>query len=142
MATMESKPYYYQYRFIRESCQNPRHPSYHLYGALGITSPWTRGEYHEFYDWLIHTLGERPGTGREWILGRKNKTGNWEPNNMEWQTIKVRSQTKARQNVYATYRRRRQALTKWAEDLGIPYHNLRRRYAEGWTIAEIVKEYT
>ena len=61
---------------------------------------------------------------------------------MEWQTIKVRSRTKVRQNVYATYKKKRQALTKWADDLNIPYHTFRRRYSEGWTIQEIVKEYT
>ena len=138
----ESQPYYYQYRYMRESSQNPGHPQYHAYGAQGITCAWGKRQYNDFYQWLISTLGERPGPSNEWVLGRKDKAGNWEPGNLEWQTIKVRSRTKVRQNVYATYKKKRQALTKWADDLNIPYHNLRRRYAEGWTIKEIVKEYT
>ena len=143
MATkMESRPYYNQYRFMRESCQNPGHPQYDNCGAQGITCSWGKRQYKEFYQWLIATLGERPGPSNEWVLGRKDKAGNWQPGNIEWQTIKVRSRTKIRQNVYATYRRKRQALTKWADDLGIAYHTLRRRYAEGWTLPEIVKEYT
>jgi len=135
-------PYYNQYRFIRESCQNTNHPNYNKYGAQGITCHWDKRKYHEFYDWLVNTLGHRPGPSNEWVLGRKDKKGNWEPGNIEWQTIKVRSRTNHKQNVYATYKRKRQALSKWAEDLGIPYYSFRRRYNEGWTIAQIVKEYT
>jgi len=135
-------PYYYQYRFMRQACQNPTHPQYPNYGARGITCVWGQRQYHEFYSWLVNTLGERPGPSNEWVLGRKDKTGNWEPKNMEWQTIKVRSRTNFRQNVYATYKRKRQSLSKWAEDFDIPYYTLRRRYSEGWTIKEIVKEYT
>lgn len=138
----ETQPYYYQYRYMRETCQNPGHPDYHKYGALGIQCHWKKREYKDFYQWLIAALGERPGPSNEWVLGRKDKSGNWEPGNMEWQTIKVRSRTKIRQNVYATYKKKSQSLTKWAEDLGVNYHCLRRRYAEGWTIKEIVKEYT
>ena len=142
MATrMESRPYYYQYRFMRESCQNPSHPQYQKCGAQGITCYWGKRGYHKFYAWLISTLGERPGSSSEWVLGRKDKAGHWEPGNIEWQTIVTRSRTKVRQNVYATYRRKRQSISDWAEDLGINYHTLRRRYAEGWTIAKIAKEY-
>jgi len=138
----EQRPYYYQYRFMREACQNPNHPQYHKYGAQGITCAWGPRGYTEFYSWLISTLGERPGPGNEWVLGRKDKTGNWEPKNLEWQTIKVRSRIKNRQNIFVTYKRKSQSLSKWAEDFDIAYHTFRRRFSEGWTIKEIVKEYS
>ena len=127
---------------MQGSCNNPCYPQYAKYGGQGITCAWGQRQYKEFYSWLVNTLGERPGPSNEWVLGRVDKSGNWQPGNLEWQTIKVRSRTKVRQNVYATYRRKRQALTKWADDLNIPYHTFRRRYSEGWTIQEIVKEYT
>jgi hypothetical protein len=126
---------------MQGSCNNPCYPQYANYGGQGITCAWGKRQYKEFYSWLVNTLGHRPGPSNEWVLGRVDKSGNWEPKNIEWQTIKVRSRTKIRQNVYATYQRKRQALTKWADDLDIPYHTLRRRYSEGWTIKEIVKEY-
>lgn len=142
MNRMEDKPYYYQYRYMRQVSQTPSHPQYHMYGAQGITCAWGPRQYNEFYDWLMANLGERPGPREQYNLGRKDKSGNFTPGNLEWQTIKVRSRTKVRQNVYATYKRKRQSLTKWAEDLGVPYYTFRRRYNEGWTIKEIVKEYT
>ena len=135
-------PYYNQYRFMREACQNSNHPQYHKYGAQGITCAWGPRGYKEFYSWLIPALGERPGSSREWVLGRKDKAGNWTPSNLEWQTIKVRSRSKNCQNIFVTYQRKSQSLSKWAEDFGIHYHTFRRRYSEGWTIQEIVKEYT
>ena len=135
-------PYYYQYRFMRDSCNNPKHPNYNKYGGSGVTCHWDKREYHKFYDWLVNTLGHRPGPSNQWVLGRKDKKGNWEPGNIEWQTIKVRSRTNHKQNVYATYRKKTKTLIQWAEDLGIPYHTFRRRYAEGWTLPQIVKEYT
>ena len=65
----ESRPYYYQYRYMRESCQNPHHPQYDAYGAQGITCAWGKREYKDFYQWLISTLGERPGPSNQWIFG-------------------------------------------------------------------------
>jgi hypothetical protein len=134
-------PYYYQYRFIRDSCQNPRHPQYNKYGGIGITCTWGYRQYHEFYDWLVNTLGHRPGPSNQWVLGRKDKTGHWEPGNIEWQTIKVRSRTKNCQNICVKYKNKNQTLSKWAEDLGIAYHTLRRRHSQGWSLPKIVKEY-
>ena len=134
-------PYYYQYRYMRESTQNPKHPDYDKYGAKGITCAWGPRQYQEFYSWLITTLGERPGPREEFNLGRKDKTGNWEPGNIEWQTIVRRSRTNHTQVVYMTYKRKKQSISDWAEELAIPYYTFRRRVAEGLSIPEIIKEF-
>jgi hypothetical protein len=126
---------------MRETTQNPNHPDYHRYGGRGITCAWGYRQYKEFYSWLISTLGERPGSRREYNLGRKNKLGNWTPGNIEWQTVVRRSRTNHTQVVYITYKRKKQSISDWAEDLGIPYYTFRRRIAEGCTIKQIVKEF-
>ena len=134
-------PYYYQYRYMRESTQNPSNPDYPKYGAKGITCAWGPRQYKEFYQWLITNLGERPGPRNDYNLGRIDKTGNWEPGNIEWQTITRRSRTNHTQVVYVSYKRKKQSLSDWAEELGIPYYTLRRRVAEGISIKDIVKEF-
>jgi hypothetical protein len=134
-------PYYYQYRYMRESTQNPRHPDYSKYGAKGITCAWGPRQYQEFYSWLITTLGPRPGPRNDYNLGRIDKTGNWEPGNIEWQTVVRRSRTNHKQVIYMTYKRKKQSLSDWAEQLDIPYYTFRRRVAEGMTIPEIIKEF-
>ena len=137
---MEHLPYYYQYRWMRQACQCPAHPDYDKYGAQGITCYWGPRTYHEFYAWLIKTLGERPSLDH--ILGRKDKSGNYEPGNLEWQTVQKRCDNKLRQNVYVTYRRKTKSKAHWARDLGIAYHTFIRRSNQGWSIKDIVKEYT
>lgn len=141
MAKYNTPPYYYQYRFIRDVTQNINHPDYPNFGGKGITAAWGPRQYKEFYAWLIKTLGERPGTRHDYILGRKDKRGNFEPGNLEWQTITKRSRTNHTQNIYITYRRQTKTLVGWAEDLGIPYHTFRRRVAQGLTMPQIVKEF-
>lgn len=132
------KPYYYQYRWMIQCCNNPNNPEYAKAGALGVTCHWHRGQYDEFYSWLVNTLGHRPpGT----VLGRKDKAGNFAPGNLEWQTPLTRSRNKIRQNIYVKYARKTKTLTAWAEELDINYHCLRRRFNEGWTLKKIIKEY-
>jgi hypothetical protein len=75
------------------------------------------------------------------VLGRKDKTGNFEPGNLHWETPQHRGRNNPIQNVTATYRRKTQSIAQWAEDLNISYHSLRRRYADGWTMKEIVHAY-
>jgi hypothetical protein len=95
-------------------------------------------DYEAFYNWVMKKLGPKPeGT----ILGRKDKTGNFEPGNLQWETPVGRSRNCPRQNINATYRRKTQSLAQWAEELNISYHILRRRYRAGWTIKEIVHAY-
>ncbi len=139
MARKQLPPYYYQYRWMRQATQCPNHADYKNYGASGITCYWGPRTYDEFYAWLINTLGERPSI--EHVLGRKNKQGNYEPGNLEWQTAQQRSDKKVRQNVYITYKRKTKTMSNWARELGINYHCLIRRYHEGWPMKDIVKEY-
>ena len=134
-------PYYFQYRYMRESTQNPSHPDYPKYGGKGITCAWGLRQYQEFYSWLITALGPRPGSSKQYNLGRIDKTGNWEPGNIEWQTVIRRSRTNHSQVIYLTYKRKTQSLSDWAEQLGIPYYTFRRRVIQGLTIKEIVKEF-
>ena len=137
--TYKQPQYYGRYRYMRAVTTNKTHPDYHLYGAEGITCFWDERQYREFENWLLTTLGPPPSSKH--ILGRKDKRGNFEPKNLEWQDPKYRSRNKIRQNVYATYRRQRKTLSQWAEELDIPYYSLRRRFVRGMTIAEIKKEY-
>jgi len=137
--TYKEPKYYSRYRFMRAVTTCPNHPDYHLYGAQGIECYWPARQYYEFERWLLTTLGPPPSSKH--VLGRKDKSGNFEPRNLEWQEPVLRSRNKTRQNVYATYRRQRKALSQWAEELAIPYHTFRRRIAQGKTISEIKKEF-
>ena len=136
MVHVEKTADYRSYRWMRDVCFNPNTPSYKNFGARGIEVHW--GRYQEFKLWLDKNLGARP-TGH--ILGRKNKDGDFAPGNLEWQTPTRRSRGGHRQNIMASYRRQRKPLAQWADDLGIPYYILRRRYSLGQSIKDIVKDF-
>jgi hypothetical protein len=124
---------------MKTVCTNERNPGWPNYGAKGITMYWAgRHDYEDFLNWVMKKLGPKPeGT----VLGRKDKTGNFEPGNLHWETPVRRSRNSPVQNITATYRRKTQSLAQWAEDLNISYYTLRRRYNAGWTIKEIVHAY-
>lgn len=127
----------YQWRWMTSVTKNPNHPEYHKYGAQGIDCHWRQGEYKDFERWVLERLGAKPPN---LVLGRIDKTGNFEPGNLEWQQPRVRART-CRQNVTATYGRKRQSLAAWSEELDIPYWTLRRRYSRGHQIKDIIKEF-
>jgi hypothetical protein len=124
---------------MKTVCQNENYPSYKNYGGSGITMYWDgKYDYEDFLNWVMKKLGPKPdGT----VLGRKDKTGNFEPGNLHWETPLRRGRNSPGQNIRATYRRKTQSLAQWADDLNISYHILRRKYNAGWTIKEIVHAY-
>lgn len=132
-------PYYRSWRWMKNVCLNDRTPGYEQCGAKGITCYWDdKYDYDAFLAWVMKKLGPRPDG---MVLGRKDKTGNFEPGNLQWETPARRSRHSPGQNILATYRRKTQSLADWAEQLDIPYYTLRRRYNQGWTIKEIVHHY-
>jgi hypothetical protein len=124
---------------MKTVCTNENNPCYKNYGALGITMYWDgKHDYEDFLNWVMRKLGPKPdGT----VLGRKDKRGNFEPGNLHWETPLRRGRNSPGQNITATYRRKTQSLSQWADDLNISYHILRRKYNAGWTIKEIVHAY-
>lgn len=127
----------YQWRWMTSITKNPNHHEYHNYGGQGIECYWPLGEYQDFERWVLERLGDRP-PGH--VLGRIDKTGHFEPGNLEWQQPRVRSRN-CKQNILASYRRKRQSLAAWSEELNIPYWTLRRRYSRGQQIKDIIKEF-
>ena len=83
-------PHFYIYSIrknIISRCYNPKHPHYHCYGGRGIYlyQPWRR-DCHEFIDWILSNIGERPDG---YWLDRKDNDGSYVPGNLRWVTPKT-----------------------------------------------------
>jgi hypothetical protein len=139
MAYRNIPEYWPRYNWMRSVCYNPNHPNYPKYGGRGIDCHWGRGQYKEFEQWLLTTLGPRPSP--QHCLNRKDKDKDYCPKNLEWALPTRRSRCNTQQNVYATYKNKSKPLVQWAEELEIPYHSFRRRIASGIAIKDIVKEF-
>ena len=75
----KQSPTYTSWYAMRQRCTNSNHISYKYYGGRGIK---ICPECNSFTNFLAD-MGKRPeGT----TLGRINGDGNYEPNNVEWQT--------------------------------------------------------
>lgn len=73
--TMTPRIYFNNYRYIRETYNNPRCSTY-----LGGECPWT--SYLEFYLFMLDHMPPRPSPKH--VLSRKNAGQHWEPGNIVW----------------------------------------------------------
>lgn len=67
---------------INQRCYNPNDPSYHRYGARGITNYWV-DDRPGFVAYIYEHLGERPPN---MSLDRINNDRGYEPGNLRWAT--------------------------------------------------------
>jgi hypothetical protein len=112
-----------------QRCTNPNAPDYHRYGAKGITvcSRWTA--FVEFFA----DMGERP-EGK--TLDRKDNKKGYFPENCKWSTPSEQQRNKSNSH-FLTYEGTTKSLVTWAEEKGIPYDLLLRRFKRNVSIEEL-----
>lgn len=108
-----------EYKAIADAisrCHNEKHPSYYLYGALGISvcDEW-RMHKHRFCEYL----GKAPDG---MSLDRIDPAGNYEPGNVKWATPseQVQNRKKVRSNTTGT------TGVSWL------YNQKKNKYAAAW----------
>jgi hypothetical protein len=101
--------------------------------------PWLadRTGYHRFLEYVYDTLGPCPGSN--YCLGRKDKTGDFRPGNLQWQTLQKKNNTR-RDCVMFTYKGQRHSLKEWASIQGLGYNKVCLRVsALGWRIKDALE---
>ncbi len=111
---------------MKRRCLNPNYHEYHLYGGRGIKvcNEWLG--FVEFYKWAMNN-----GYKDDLSIDRINQDGNYEPNNCRWETCK-RQANNRRSNLTIEYQGQTKPLKQWAEDLGLNYKMLYKRFKLGW----------
>jgi hypothetical protein len=117
-------PLFNKWRNIRQVCFNPNNVDYHKDNYCY----WN--DSRSFYRYIESTLGLPPTLTAK--LVRKDLDLGWQPGNLAYMEPKDHSNYMPNNCVWLTYRRKRQSLTRWAEQTGIPYHTLYNRYHAGW----------
>jgi len=115
---------------MRSRCQDSNHTFYKNYGGRGITvcDRWQKFEN------FLYDMGEKP---KGYTIERKDNDGDYTPENCIW--IPRSEQNKnTRTNRYLEYDGRRQILTDWAKELGVPHSVLQKRLALGWSIGQVL----
>ena len=136
--TNKINPLWSRYNWIRQVCCNPRHPEYARHGALGRTCDWPKPySYQDFYSWIESTLGPCPAG---YVLGRKDKAGDFVKSNLEWQSPKYRTRISPNTSHQITYQGVTRPLMEWSELLGIRVRTMRTKLNKGLTMEQIVQE--
>lgn len=107
-----------------QRCTNSKNIGWHLYGGRGINvcDRWRS------FDSFLQDMGPRPeGT----TLDRIDNDGNYQPANCRWVTNTVNCRNK-RGNRLVTYQGVTQSVSAWADQMGVNYFALIRRFNAGW----------
>lgn len=110
------------YKAMHARCSNPNNPSYKYYGAKGVRvcKQWARP--HGFVQFCAD-MGLRP---EDTTLDRKDSEGDYTPDNCRWATATEQAENKSNVTLYE-HKGRKQSLTAWSGETGIPVSTLRDR---------------
>ena len=107
---------------------NPKHPSYAIYGARGITVCDEWRDCASFLAWA-----KSSGYDDGLTLDRVDNDGNYCPENCRWVTRKVQQRNR-RVNRLLTYKGETKCVAEWAETLGLSPWTLLNRVKRGWSV--------
>lgn len=116
---------------IRQRCENPKCSSYEKYGAKGIS---VCERWQTFENFLID-MGKKP-TPKHTIDRFPDCTGNYEPGNCRWATMK-QQQANRRHNVFVSYQGETLVIPEWSRRTGIAIETIRQRIKKGWTLDQV-----
>jgi hypothetical protein len=117
----------YEYRVWRGVKLRCRDLSNLKYGGRGIR---ICAEWENSFPAFLAAVGRAPSLLH--TIGRINNNGNYEPGNVQWETVEQQAANK-RTTRFIEYNGKRQALCLWARELGLNYHMLLYRFQNGWT---------
>lgn len=101
-------------------CTNPNVECYERYGGRGITVSEDWKSFERFYS----DMGKRP-EGK--TLDRIDSNGPYSKENCRWATVAEQNRNTNRTQL-VTFRGETKCLKDWAEEQGIAYNTLRKRY--------------
>lgn len=106
---------------IKHRCNNSNNNQYKNYGGRGITVCDRWSKFENFYE----DMGDRP-TDKH-ILSRKDKNGNFEPDNCKWLN-----------ELSSTVNNETKSLKEWSKISGTNYQTIQTRLQRGWTDREAI----
>jgi len=117
---------------MQTRCSNPNAINYKDYGAKGISicEEWAN-DFTKFRDWAL-----KNGYSPNLTIDRIDFTGNYEPGNCRWVTVKEQNRNRS-SNTLITFNGETHCIAEWAEITGIEYDALiHRLQSKNFTLEE------
>jgi hypothetical protein len=122
---------YSVWRNIKYNCLNPNSQQYHYFGGAGIT---ICDEWASSFTAFISDLGERPNGAS---LIRIDKSKGFSPDNCRWEVVRKHHQL-IKRTIFIEYNGQRKSIKDWAQDIGLSYHAIWKRYTSGYPVELIL----
>jgi hypothetical protein len=110
---------------MKQRCTSPSNTYWHRYGGRGIKVCERWQLFENFYA----DLGDVPT--EQHSLGRIDNDGNYEPNNVRWETLEQQNNNKVL-NHKVTIDGVTKTLTQWAQENGLKPSTVMSRVSYGW----------
>ena len=124
-ANKQTTPIYDAWKNMRRRCSYQPHPEFHNYGGRGISVC----ERWQNFENFKADMNPRPD-GHS--IERIDNNGNYEPSNCRW-VPRNEQPRNTRRTKFLTLNGRRQCLSAWSRERGIPLNTLAYRVSKGWT---------
>jgi len=113
---------------MKTRCYNQKVKEYPRYGGKGviICKEWL--DYKNFHDWSFLN-----GYQDHLTIERIEVSGNYEPNNCRWATMKEQANNRTTSH-YLTYNNKTNTMAAFSEEYNIGLQTLFRRLKSGWSV--------
>lgn len=123
---------------MRQRCFNPNNRAYNNYGGRGISVCKEWDNFIEFKNWAYENGYIDSYKRGELTLDRIDVNKDYRPSNCRWIDMRKQSNNK-RNTIYINYDGKTLSLSEWADETGIKYCTLWRRYKSGKSPEKILK---
>lgn len=128
---MSGSKVYAIWESMRQRCSRPSSSYWHRYGGRGIKVCERWQSFENFYA----DMGEPPTEKHS--LGRIDNDGDYEPNNVRWETLDQQNNNKVL-NHKVTIDGVTKTLTQWAQENGLKPSTVMSRVSYGWNDIDAV----
>jgi hypothetical protein len=115
---------------LTQRCTDPNSAKYLRYGGRGIEIA-PRWVGREGFANFLADMGRKPSSQHS--IERKNRDGNYEPENCVWATIEEQANNRSN-NRLVTHHGETHSVAEWARRLGMAYSRLAARLDRGWPL--------
>lgn len=109
------------WRGMKSRCENPKNFKASRYHDRGIAVCKEWHEFIRFYEWAVNN-----GYSDELSIDRIDNDKDYSPENCKWSNAVEQANNKST-NHMLTYKGKRQSMSMWSKEIGIPYGALRSR---------------